>query len=265
MRDKVSLIPSLKGLEGTRLHFRVPGTFYFAKCFLILVTLSESLNPNNMEKFDLSAALAAYRKEKNYTIRKMAEILGMSKSAYDRLERGITKPTYDQVPRILNLLQLEIDAVHIVTMEPVPLKWNRPRSIHLLIPVVFAIAFQSMMLGQRGFRESFGEDAIAAGNHVVPMFITGAVFCVIYWFFLPPKWPTRKPTRKELIYGFAGAAVYLMLSFYEELIQWAGPYFPEISAGPWIVLALIATLLSLCFWSFKKTIFQSIRNSLRKG
>jgi len=62
-----------------------------------------------MNNFNLTEVLKAYRKENDYSIREMADILHMSKSAYDRLEKGLTQPTYEQIERILELSQLTPD------------------------------------------------------------------------------------------------------------------------------------------------------------
>lgn len=62
-----------------------------------------------MENFNLAATLKAYREEKGYSIREMADILHMSKSAYDRLEKCLTQPTYGQIQRILELSQIKPD------------------------------------------------------------------------------------------------------------------------------------------------------------
>ena len=62
-----------------------------------------------MENFNLAATLKSYREENGYSIRGMAELLHMSKSAYDRLEKGLTSPSYEQMQRILKLAQVKPD------------------------------------------------------------------------------------------------------------------------------------------------------------
>lgn len=62
-----------------------------------------------MENSNLAAILKAYREENGYSIREMADILHMSKSAYDRLEKGLTTPSYEQMQRILELSQVKPD------------------------------------------------------------------------------------------------------------------------------------------------------------
>lgn len=62
-----------------------------------------------MDTLDLAALLHTYREEKGLNIRDMADRLYMSKSAYDRLEKGLTKPSYEEIARIVKLLNLSAD------------------------------------------------------------------------------------------------------------------------------------------------------------
>ena len=62
-----------------------------------------------MDNLDLPAILRAYREENGLSMRGMAQILIMSKSAYERLEKGITKPSYEEIQRILKLLDINPD------------------------------------------------------------------------------------------------------------------------------------------------------------
>ena len=62
-----------------------------------------------MDSLDLPAILRAYREENGLSMRGMAQILIMSKSAYERLEKGITKPSYEEIQRILKLLDINPD------------------------------------------------------------------------------------------------------------------------------------------------------------
>ncbi len=64
-----------------------------------------------MDNFNFAELLRRHREQNDYSVREMADILHMSKSAYDRLERGLTKPTYEQIQRILKLLDLKPDAI----------------------------------------------------------------------------------------------------------------------------------------------------------
>lgn len=60
-----------------------------------------------MDNFDLTVLLKAYREEHDYSIRQMADKLHMSKSAYDRLEKGLTDPSFEEIRRILHILDLK--------------------------------------------------------------------------------------------------------------------------------------------------------------
>lgn len=62
-----------------------------------------------MDNLDLPAILSTYREENGLSMRGMARILIMSKSAYERLEKGITKPSYEEIKRILKLLDINPD------------------------------------------------------------------------------------------------------------------------------------------------------------
>jgi transcriptional regulator with XRE-family HTH domain len=62
-----------------------------------------------MNKQNVAKMLKAYRQANNYSIREMADLLYMSKSSYDRLERELTQPGYEQIQRIIELLQIKPD------------------------------------------------------------------------------------------------------------------------------------------------------------
>lgn len=62
-----------------------------------------------MDNFNIAQLLRQFREQNGYSVREMADILIMSKSAYDRLERGLTKPGYDEIKRILKILQVNPD------------------------------------------------------------------------------------------------------------------------------------------------------------
>lgn len=64
-----------------------------------------------MDNFNIAQLLRQFREQNGYSVREMADILIMSKSAYDRLERGLTKPAYDEIQRILKILQINPDTV----------------------------------------------------------------------------------------------------------------------------------------------------------
>lgn len=64
-----------------------------------------------MDNLDLAATLRAYREAKGLNMRDMADMLYMSKSAYDRLEKGSTKPSYEEIQRILKLLHIKPDTI----------------------------------------------------------------------------------------------------------------------------------------------------------
>lgn len=64
-----------------------------------------------MDNLDLAATLRAYREAKGLNMRDMADMLYMSKSAYDRLEKGSTKPSYEEIQRILKLLHIRPDTI----------------------------------------------------------------------------------------------------------------------------------------------------------
>lgn len=218
-----------------------------------------------MTNYDLPAALKNYRLQHKLSLSQMGKKLNTSKSSYNRLEKGIRKPYHDELVTIVRQLELNVDPRDIPSIpKPVP-KWYQSRKMHWIIPILIATVVQTMFLELRGFRESFGEDAIEAGEHVKPMFKVGALFCAIYWYFWRPEWPKRKPTLLEVGYGFAVVSVYLILLFHEELsltiMKGASPYVPAISARPGIVLTVTAASLSLFLWSFKKTIFLSMPNS----
>lgn len=64
-----------------------------------------------MNNFDLSAMLKRYRTDHGFSMREIAGKLHMSKSAYGRLEQGITEPSYDEIQRILTKLGLKSDGI----------------------------------------------------------------------------------------------------------------------------------------------------------
>lgn len=221
-----------------------------------------------MTNYDLPAALKKYRQEHELSLSQMGRLLNMSKSAYNRLEKGLRQPYHSELVFIIEKLKLPVDPTAVPSLpNPAP-KWNRPRKNHLFIPVAIAFVFLSMLVEMRGFREGFGEEEIAAGNHLIPMFIFGVVFCTIYWFFLPPMLPKRKPKRMEAIYGAIGTAVLLILIFFEELVipvlRWTDSYLDSKPAGLWIAFTFITALVVVCFWGFSKSLTFSFRNPFAK-
>lgn len=221
-----------------------------------------------MTNYDLAAALKKYRLEHKLSLSKMGKLLNMSKSAYNRQEKGLREPYLFELVIFIEKLNLQVDPKDVPSIpNPAP-KWNRPRKSHLFIPVLIAFVFLSVMVEMREFREGYGEEQIAAGNHFPMLFIFGAVFCAIYWFFLPPILPKRKPRRLELMYGAVWVALYLLLFFFDELVmpvfRWTGSYLENKPAGLWIAFTFITALFVLCFWGFRKTILISIRNIFTK-
>ncbi len=151
-----------------------------------------------MEKFDLTAALKTYRTEHKLSIRQMASKLNMSKSAYDRLEKGWTKPTYDEVPRILSLLDLQIDSIRIEAVKPAPLKWYKSKKLRWIKPIIGSYFVLSFITELRGFRIGYGGEQAMAENPPTPvMIVLGAIYCVFYWYYYPPQWPFTKPAIAE--------------------------------------------------------------------
>lgn len=73
-----------------------------------------------MDNLDLAATLHTYREKKGLNMRDMAEILYMSKSAYDRLEKGSTKPSYEEIQRILKLLLIKPDTIREIDIKGRP-------------------------------------------------------------------------------------------------------------------------------------------------
>ncbi|MEJ7694018.1 helix-turn-helix transcriptional regulator [Daejeonella sp.] len=221
-----------------------------------------------MTNYDLPAALKKYRLDHNLSLSQMGKKLNMSKSAYYRLEKGIRKPYHDELVDIIQKLQLNVDPKDVPSIPKPDPKWYGSRKLLWVIPILIATFFQSLLFEMRGIREGFGEEAIAAGKHVPPMFVIGAVFCAIFWYFWRPEWPKRKPTLLEVKYGAAWAATFLILFFHEEwvipLIRWTGLYMVGKTAGLWIALLVNATMLAFCWWGFKKTIFFITRNTLSK-
>lgn len=74
-----------------------------------------------MDNSDLAATLRTYREERGLSMRDMADMLYMSKSAYDRLEKGSTKPSYEEIARIVSLLNLSVDEDKIISYTRNPL------------------------------------------------------------------------------------------------------------------------------------------------
>lgn len=216
-----------------------------------------------MTNYDLPAALKKYREEHKISLSKMGILLNMSKSAYYRLEKGLREPYHFELVILIEKLSLQVDPKDVASIPNTAPKWNRPRKSHLFIPVLTAFVILSMAVEMRGFREAYGEEQIAAGHHFLPLFIFGAVFCAIYWFYLPPIMPKRKPNRLELMYGAAGLTIFLLLFFFEELVmpvlRWAGSYLDNKPAGLWIALTFISLLVALCIRGFRNVISNRIR------
>lgn len=217
-----------------------------------------------MTNYDLPAALKKYRTEHGLSLSQMGKKLNMSKPAYYRLERGVRKPYHDELVTILEKLELNVDPADIPSIPKPDPKWYHSQTIHWIIPVLIAVAGQSLLLELPSFRATFGEEAIAAGKHLRVMVIFGAVFCAIYWYFLPPEIPKRKPTRSEVMYIASGIAVFLLLYFFEELVmpglRWMGFFLDNTPAGLWIALTFITALLGLFIWGFRKVIMVNIKN-----
>lgn len=75
-----------------------------------------------MGKFNLANALLQYRTRECLSQKQMGELLNMSRSAYDRLEKGVRIPGYDEVVRLVRILELRIDEDEIIpsTRNPLP-------------------------------------------------------------------------------------------------------------------------------------------------
>lgn len=210
-----------------------------------------------MTNYDLPAALKNYRLEHKLSLSQMGKKLNMSKSAYNRLEKGIRKPYHDELVTIIQKLELDVDPGDIASIPKPEPKWYQSNKMRWLLPIAIANVFAALLLEMRGFREAYSEEALKAGVPFTTLFIYGALICAFSWYFWTPEWPKRRPTKLEIIYGFAAIIVYLLLFFFDELsqivIKWIAPYLREVSAGPWIAVVLIAGLLSLVFWNHKKT------------
>lgn len=149
-----------------------------------------------MEKFDLPEALLGYRKEHKLSIRKMADMLHMSKSAYARLEKGLTKPTYEQVPWILSVLGIEAGSVTIEA-EPTPsVKWYRSKKWRWLLPIIYAYLLMDLVVTMKFANYVNGKQILHDNVPYLGLTIMGISFCLIYWYFFPPPLPfklSRKP------------------------------------------------------------------------
>ena len=221
-----------------------------------------------MTNYDLPAALKNYRLEHKLSLSQMGKKLNMSKSAYNRLEKGIRKPYHDELVNIIQKLGLDVDPGDIASIPKPEPRWYQSNKMRWLLPIAIANVFTGLLLEIRGFREAYSEEALEAGAPLKAMFIFGALICAFSWYFWTPEWPKRKPTTREVVYGFAAIIIYLLVFFFDELsriaFKWIAPYLRDVTAGPWLVFVLISALLSLVLWNHKKTMVLSIRNMLTK-
>ncbi|MES3016399.1 MAG: helix-turn-helix transcriptional regulator [Bacteroidota bacterium] len=158
-----------------------------------------------MEKFNLPAALKAYREEHKLSIRQMGQKLNKSKSAYSRWENGTTRPTYAEEVWILKTLDIiidpsliEVDSLRIEDIPEPPVKWYNSKMMRWVKPVATSFIVLNIIPRMPGFRDGFGGDQAYAEQSPTPaLVIIGIISCLIYWIFYPPQSPF-KWLKKEL-------------------------------------------------------------------
>jgi transcriptional regulator with XRE-family HTH domain len=61
------------------------------------------------ETMAFAERLRAFREERQLTQARLAELLGVSPRVYNRWEKGVTKPHFDTVVRLADILQVTLD------------------------------------------------------------------------------------------------------------------------------------------------------------
>ena len=216
-----------------------------------------------MDNTDFLKKVRAERLRLDYSEEYLASKMRISQGQYSKIENGRTRLTKQRKRQICEILSMTYEA------PAAPVKWYRSRMWRWLIPIAIAYVFLSLFTQTVDFREaSGGEQYIKENPRTAATVFFGAVFCVFYWYFLPPELPKRKPTLLEAVYGSTAVSAFLILVFLEEIglaiMKWTHPYLTDVSAGLWIALALIATMLSFFLWGFRKTLLVSIRNTFTK-
>jgi transcriptional regulator with XRE-family HTH domain len=86
-----------------------------------------------MDNFDLGETLFKYRNDHRMSQQQMGDMLGMSRQAYDRLEKGYRKPTYEEVQRILKAIGRSIPSAEVAVLPPSSGTWNIYNLKHRLL------------------------------------------------------------------------------------------------------------------------------------
>lgn len=77
-----------------------------------------------MDNFNLAEALFDYRKAHRLSQQQMGDMLGMSRQAYDRLEKDYRKPTYEEYHRILKAIGRSIPSEDVAAFPTPSCKWD---------------------------------------------------------------------------------------------------------------------------------------------
>lgn len=146
-----------------------------------------------MDNFDLGRALLDYRISNRLSQEEMGKKLNMSRHAYNRLEKGLRRPTYEEVMKIVKDLDLKIDPGE----TPVALKpsrrWYKAKIWRWPIPILVSYLIVIFAADLRGFRTGFGGEEAFNAHPPIALGISFCVlYCAAYWYFLPPPLSVKK-------------------------------------------------------------------------
>jgi len=149
-----------------------------------------------MDNFDLRRALLEYRISNRLSQEEMGKKLNMSRHAYNRLEKSLRSPTYDEVMKIVKDLELKTEPGEIIVAPIPPKRWYKAKMWRWPIPIVLSYLIVIFAADLRGFRAGFGgEEAFKAHPPVALGISFCVIYCVVYWYFLPPPWLFKKKQK----------------------------------------------------------------------
>jgi len=217
-----------------------------------------------MEKFNLCEALREYRKTHALTQQQMGKKLNMSRQAYNRLEKGSRKPTFEEVEDIIEVLDLKGADRDIEAMPAALPKWYQNKMWRWLAPLFYSYLMVDLAVTVSFSNYINGKQLIQDDLPISGFIVGSLIFCAFYWYFKPPLW--RRPSQKELFCGTAAIVGFLILIFHEDVftifLNLTDPYLNKMSAGPWIVIAFLSALLLLCIWTLRASILARIGSTL---